>query len=227
MFVAGVDGCSRGWVWIRVDVPSMVCSVDRVDLCAILKNRPVELLCLAIDIPIGLLNGSRACDSAARKLLGYPRASSVFSPPCRLAAHAQSYTKACDANFIQTGKRLSRQSWGIAKKICDVDGAMTVKTQQWAFEVHPEVSFWALNHRRPMSNRKKSKDGKLERRQALQTMFANIEEILQCDLSGVKADDVLDAAAAAWTAIRLWQGIACSVCEPEFDERKLRAAIHY
>jgi predicted RNase H-like nuclease len=60
MFVAGVDGCRAGWIAFKVDVPSLDTSVDVVDLPKLLSRRPVDLFCAAIDIPIGLLDYSRA-----------------------------------------------------------------------------------------------------------------------------------------------------------------------
>jgi predicted RNase H-like nuclease len=83
MFVAGVDGCHAGWIAFKVELPSLTTSVEVIDLPALLTNRPSDLAFLAIDIPIGLLDGSRACDKAARKLLGQPRGTSVFAAPCR------------------------------------------------------------------------------------------------------------------------------------------------
>lgn len=72
MFVVGVDGCRAGWVQFRVDVPSVSTSVEAVDLTSLVGRRPDGLRCVAIAIPIGLLDGPRACDLAARKLLGQP-----------------------------------------------------------------------------------------------------------------------------------------------------------
>jgi len=89
MFVAGVDGCRAGWVRFAVEVPSLATSVDVVDLAELLRNRPSDLACIGIDIPIGLIDGSRACDKAARKLLGQPRGSSVFAAPCRRLCRQQ------------------------------------------------------------------------------------------------------------------------------------------
>jgi len=48
----------------------MATTVEVIELPSLLKNRPSDLACLGIDIPIGLLDDSRACDKAARKLLG-------------------------------------------------------------------------------------------------------------------------------------------------------------
>jgi predicted RNase H-like nuclease len=56
MFVAGVDGCRGGWVAFKVEVSSRATSVDLVDLPKLLSSRPDDLVCLAIDIPIGLLD---------------------------------------------------------------------------------------------------------------------------------------------------------------------------
>jgi hypothetical protein len=108
MFVAGVDGCRAGWVAFKVEVPSFSTSVDVVDVPELLGSRPDDLLCLAIDIPMGLLNGSRACDKAARKLLGQPRGTSVFAAPCRAALSATTHAAASQMNRDKTGRGLSQ-----------------------------------------------------------------------------------------------------------------------
>jgi predicted RNase H-like nuclease len=201
MWVAGIDGCRGGWVAFKVELPSRTTSVEVVDLPATLRNRPLGLACIAIDIPIGLLDGSRACDKAARKLLGWPRRNSVFSPPCRAALYACNYQQGCSVNRQVLGKKLTLQAWGIAAKIRQVDDAITPDCQQWAFEVHPEVCFWALAAKHPMMHRKKIEDGVNERLALLRPVFPDIERHLQNRPSGVAKDDLLDAAAAAWTAL--------------------------
>jgi predicted RNase H-like nuclease len=70
VFVSGVDGCRAGWVAFEVEVPSLARSVKLVDVPTLLKSRPNDLLCLAIDIPIGLLDYSRACDKASAEAAG-------------------------------------------------------------------------------------------------------------------------------------------------------------
>jgi predicted RNase H-like nuclease len=65
----------------------------------------------------------------------------VFSSPCRAALLAKDYRQACEANQPRTGRKLSRQSWCICPKIKEVDDAISPSTQEWASEVHPEVSF--------------------------------------------------------------------------------------
>jgi predicted RNase H-like nuclease len=68
VFVAGIDGCRGGWVRFKVDLASL-----KFGRTHILRNKPDDIAILAIDIPIGLLEVPRACDKAARKLLGQPR----------------------------------------------------------------------------------------------------------------------------------------------------------
>src|SRR5208337_1657946 len=121
MFVSGVDGCRAGWIAFKVELPSRVTSVEVIDLPAWLKNRPPELACLGIDIPIGLLDGSRACDREARKCLGRLRGTSVFAAPCRAALTAKNHAEASEINRQKTSRGLSRQAWGIVPKIEQVD----------------------------------------------------------------------------------------------------------
>jgi predicted RNase H-like nuclease len=99
--------------------------------------------------------------------------------------------------------------------------------QQWAFEVHPEVCFWALNHKRPITPNKKKETGLNERPRLLSPEFPNIQRHLVNRPSGVGKDDLLDAAAAAWTALRRHRSEAVPVCTPERDEKGLSVAIFY
>lgn len=227
MFVAGVDGCRAGWVAFKVELPSLATSVDLVDLPKLLSSRADDLLCLAIDIPIGLLNSSRACDKAARKLLGQPRGTSVFAAPCRAALSAITHAAASQINREKTGRGLSQQAFGIIPKIKRVDDAIRPEYQRWVLEVHPEVCFWALNQRRAMAHNKKTKEGTAERITLLRHPFAQIERDLANRPSRVGADDLLDAAAAAWTALRWYRKEAECVCLPENDEKGLEVTIYY
>jgi predicted RNase H-like nuclease len=227
MFVAGVDGCRAGWVCFKVEATSLATSVEVIDLPELLKNRPNDLACLGIDIPIGLLNGPRACDTAARKLLKQPRGRSVFSAPCRASLLATTYANANRINREKTESGLSQQSYCIGPKIKQVDDAITPDCQKWAFEVHPEVCFWALNQQSPMKHSKKTEEGRNTRLELLSPVFPGIGHLLADRPSGVAKDDLLDAAAAAWTALRLHKSDALNVCQPESDERGLAVTICY
>jgi predicted RNase H-like nuclease len=227
MFIAGVDGCSAGWIAFKVALPSLCTSIEIIDLPPWLTKRPPDLAFLGIDIPIGLLDGSRACDKAARKLLGQPRGTSVFAAPCRGALSAKNHAEASAINRQKTERGLSQQAFGIGAKIKQVDDAITPDCQPWVFEVHPEVCFWAINHHRPMVHNKRNEAGVNERLNLLRNFFPDIQRHLLNRPSGVGKDDLLDAAAAAWTALRLHEGSALHVCNPELDEKGLAVTIWY
>jgi predicted RNase H-like nuclease len=227
LFVAGVDGCRGGWVTFKVELSAHATSVEVVDLSAWLRERSPDLACVGIDIPIGLLDRPRACDLAARKLLKRPRGSSVFPAPCRAAVHAPTYEEASAVNRRITGRGLSQQAWGIAPKIKQVDDAITLECQRWAFEVHPEVCFWALNQHRPMAHNKKAHEGITERIALLRRVFPEIETHLANRPTRVGRDDLLDAAAAAWTALRWHRNEAECVCTPELDDKGIETTIYF
>jgi predicted RNase H-like nuclease len=117
MFVAGVDGCHAGWIAFKFELTSLATSLEVIDLPPLLTNCPSDLAFLAIDIPIGLLDGSRACDKSARKQLGRRRGSSVFPAPCRAALTPTNHAEASAINRQKTGRGLSLQSFHIAPKI--------------------------------------------------------------------------------------------------------------
>lgn len=58
-------------------------------------------------------------------------------------------------------------------------------------------------------------------------VFPRIDAHLATRPAGVGADDVLDAAAAAWTAHRKWRGAAVQVCDADRDEQGLLVTIYY
>jgi predicted RNase H-like nuclease len=78
-----------------------------------------------------------------------------------------------------------------------------------------------------MAHKKKSKAGAAERLALLSPVFPEIGHHLADRPSGVAKDDLLDAAAAAWTALRRHRGEAIPVCTPECDERGLAVTIYY
>jgi predicted RNase H-like nuclease len=170
------------------------------------ENARLILACVAIDIPIGLLEGPRACDVAARKLLGQPRGSSVFPAPCRAALGTKTYPEASATNRLKTTKGLSQQAWGITPKIKQVDDAITPDCQRWACEVHP---------------------GSASGRSPGNAQWRIIERHLRNRRANVGRDDLLDAAVAAWTALKICKGEARRVCEAARDERGLESTIWY
>ena len=80
-WIAGVDGCKGGWIAVYEETGSgeLECRVEKT-FSEVMKRRP-PLDAVAVDMPIGLwAGGGRACDKAAREVLG-KRQFGVSSPP--------------------------------------------------------------------------------------------------------------------------------------------------
>jgi predicted RNase H-like nuclease len=70
-------------------------------------------------------------------------------------------------------------------------------------------------------------EGAAERIDVLSSVFPDIERHLANRPPQVGSDDLLDAAAAAWTALRRHRGEAKCVCPPERDNRGLSVTIFF
>src|SRR5436309_5279497 len=231
--VAGVDGCHAGWLVVLVDGQGPPNSSSQVRLCTefeeILLLFPAPAA-IAVDIPIGLLDrprrGGRVCDQEARRMLGR-RASSVFSPPSRQVLGATCYEDV-------RAQGLSIQAYGILPKIREVDRLMTPELQKVIHEAHPELAFMALAGH-PMRFNKKTPRGQRERVRALKRARRHFfQGIRRTFVDGLKAftrrqvapDDVLDACALAYTALRIADGKAQRVPPyPAIDPRGIRMEI--
>jgi predicted RNase H-like nuclease len=224
--VLGVDACRAGWIGIALSggqarayfAPGIRELADRAA-----ADGPV--LVIAIDIPIGLADGGRRrADQLAREALGR-RWPSLFITPVRTAVEAADYQAAAAENRRLAGEGLSRQAFALRAKILDVDRWLQSGAPAQVVEVHPELSFAAMAGA-PLRSRKTSWAGAAQRR----ALLAQAGIVLDGDLglAGEQAgvDDVLDAAAAAWTARRVSQGSArCLPPSPEVFSDGLPAAI--
>jgi predicted RNase H-like nuclease len=210
--VAGADGCKGGWICIRKEGRSLSANVYPTadDL---IQQLPAPTI-LAIDIPIGLSSdGSRECDRLARSCLGRVRGSSVFPAPLRPVLSAAAWDDAAQISTRIAGKSISKQTWGILPKIRDVDRILCAEPglQNRVREVHPEVCFWAWNGDKPMRFRKKSAEGRADRRALVDAYLGPLafETVREKSLvKNVGTDDILDAFAALWTAERIFRGQA-------------------
>jgi polynucleotide 5'-hydroxyl-kinase GRC3/NOL9 len=112
-------------------------------------------------------------------------------------------------------------------KIREVDELMTPGLQSRVREIHPEISFWALNGNRPVPQNKKTAPGRAQRRELLQTVFADVDSILaKTPTGGYAIDDALDALVAAWTAAQTIVGKAETLPDsPACDKKGLRMEI--
>lgn len=226
--MVGVDGCHGGWVAVALDGAGFDATFHPTFLDVIEAHR--HAACIAVDVPIGLATDRpRACDVAARKLLG-KRRSSVFPAPDPRLLDSPSHEAASALSRSLTNKGVQRQAFGIFPKVAEVDRLVTRPLQSWVVECHPEVSFAALAGR-PMEHPKDRPEG-YEERWALLTAALGITIPTRAEARALvresAPDDLLDAFAAAWTARRAANGQAGRVpAEVERDQRDRRMEIVY
>lgn len=156
-------------------------------------------------MPIGLTSGTerREADTAARKLIG-PRGSSVFPTYPREVYTAPDYNIARERCLALTGRSISQQAYALRDRLLELEDAVAMRDN--VREVHPEVSFRAMAGRH-LAWPKTSWNGLHERVQLLCDQQLVIPRYID-DIGDVGADDVLDAAAAAWSATRIANGRA-------------------
>jgi predicted RNase H-like nuclease len=191
---------------------------------------------VAVDIPIGLAKGgSRVYDTVARRVLGRLRGSSVFSAPDpqllnTVVEGALDHAEASEHSRSIFGKGISKRAFAIFPKIAETNGVM-IPEQERVIEIHPKVSFWALAGR-PMEHRKGIQRGFEERRDhlsgALEGVGIPTRQKAGAIASPAKADDVLDAIVATWTAKRFAEGRSNRLPPaPPADARGLRMEMVY
>lgn len=231
--VAGMDGCRGGWVVVRRGPDARALRIEVVTDPESVFADPA-LACIGIDVPIGLLDaaapGGRACDRAARAMLGPKRASSVFSAPVRDVLAAADFADAAARSRRSSSHQLalSRQGFAIVPKIAEVDARMTPARQQKIVEVHPECCFAAMNGGVALVLPKKRASGRAARTELMRRVWGiDVSALLHAHRGpGVQPDDVLDAMAACWTAERVARGVAQRLpAVPEVDRRGLRMEI--
>ncbi|WP_130445349.1 DUF429 domain-containing protein [Kribbella rubisoli] len=208
--VLGVDACKKGWIGIAGDLRAYFA----VTIGELVERAEVDgsLAVVGIDIPIGFpVSAAREADVLARRVVGR-RASSVFATPVRAALEAPTHAEATALNVEATGKGVSQQAFALAKRILEVD-AWVPGARCAVIEVHPEVCF-ATMAGRPLSHAKSTWAGGEERRRLLAGVGMSVvgDIGLAGEVAGV--DDVLDAAAAAWSAGRYAAGRARAYPNP-------------
>lgn len=213
-WLVGVDACRVGWVAAFRDTSSGALRVRVEPTFAAILAAPEHPDVVAVDIPVGLPEaaepGGRACDRAARALLGRARAASVFSAPVRAVLSVSSYA-AANATQRATSTHhlgLSLQTWNIVPRIAEVDAHIRRVGQDRAFEVHPELCFMELGGGAALAAPKRSRDGQRARLALLSSAGLDARGFLAARPRGAGADDVLDALVALWTAERFLRGRA-------------------
>lgn len=205
--VLGVDACRRGWVGIALGdgrVDAYFAPAPGIGDVVEAAAEAGELAVVAIDIPIGLPDkGCRQADLLAREEIGALR-SSVFMTPIRAALAAGSHAAALEVCRQAGEKGISVQAFGLKRRIEEVE--VWSKAANWrVVEVHPEVSFREMAGK-PLEVSKHTWEGIELRRHLLSEEGIELPHELGAAGRRAGVDDVLDAAAAAWSARRVAAG---------------------
>jgi predicted RNase H-like nuclease len=193
----GVDGAAKGWVFVALDDGRFRSAELHPRFADGLAAHP-EAEVVAVDIPIGLPDtGTRRADLEAKALLR-GKAPSVFLTPPRAVLSAANYPESSKLCRQLSGRGLSKQSYSLFPKILEVDAVDDPRLR----EVHPEVSFARLAGE-PVAESKRSWTGVVRRRALLAGAGVELPDDLGDAGRLAAADDVLDAAVAAWSAARI------------------------
>jgi predicted RNase H-like nuclease len=235
LIAAGIDGCRGGWVCAGWDGEgwSLDCLPTLESILPMLA--PQATVC--IDIPIGLSSdGFRACDRAARQLLG-KRSSSVFPVPPRLALPPKSYEEINLASKALFGKGISKQAFFLLPKIREAEALLRSSDGDcldW-LETHPELCFSSFNGAVPMKDNKKTEAGFRERKSVLARHIParTIDRLLRSLMASLPRsqcarDDMVDALVCGVLARLDATGRGClPPGKRDFDEAGLPMRICY
>lgn len=219
--VVGLDVAGRlGWVGVVIDDRGLAGVAVGALAEVVARSEPVVVV--GVDIPLGGAAGrARRCDAAARTFVG-PRAASVFSAP-PIGEAGATYAETNAALAAEGLPKLSRQAWALLPRMREAADSAAVDAR--IVEVHPEVSFRAMSAA-PLEWPKKSWNGQNRRRYLLAEHGIMLPAELP-EIGPVPADDLLDAAAVAWSARRIAAGEASSLPDPPEDHDGRQVAIWY
>lgn len=214
---AGLDGCRSGWV-AAVALHRGTELRHFPDAAAALAwaegdTPPVRL---TVDMPLGLpaRHGLRACDREARSLLGR-RWMCVFAPPDRelfglgFAAARELVWARRAADPDGAHPIATHETINITPKVAELDALIRVRPEReaWVAECHPELCFRTIaGHDLAL---KRTAQGAAARLELLAAIFPDAADRIAAApwrRSEVARDDLLDAYAALWSALRFAAG---------------------
>ena len=210
--VIGIDGCKAGWITAKI-LENQSISFQVIENLNDDYLKESNLSHIGIDIPLELsYSGKRLAEIEARSLLKN-RACTIFSPPTLSALRAKNYIDACDVNFKECGKRISKQSWNLFPKIKEAQEFLQNNSisKLGIFEVHPELSFMAMNDMSLIVESKKTDIGREIRINLIKKFFPrfSFKSVRnKFKKTQVLDDDILDSISVLWSTQRIVDNIA-------------------
>lgn len=204
--VAGIDRWRGGWIIALLAGRTLDLTAAETTAEALEVTAGCDVV--AVDMPMALpVRGRRSAEAELRSRLGRA-ASSVFISPTRAAILAADRAAATDVNRAHDGPGISAQAWGLAASVRELRSTLPghPALERW-FETHPETAFAELHGGKPMAS-KKSALGVGQRLHTLRPLLPGIDSLLLEAPDKVPVDDVLDALAACWSALRIHAGTA-------------------
>ncbi len=221
--VAGVTPCGPSWLVAAAKLQGTIFSPEEPQLLSsfadVLDQRPSYTV-IALNAPVGYLDfrahGGRTCDREARSLLGPKRGSSIQSAPVRSSTNELEFQD----------DHLDAISRTLLPRYREVAAEMAPFRQRTVYEVHSDLCFYQMNDEEPLRYSKQTEAGREERRALLEVRFPGVQRILSAELPGATLSHLLDVAAFAWTARRIFARAAVRIPQdPEWDEQGLRMEI--
>ena len=218
--VLGLDGYPNGWACVALIDGEVRAAFGARTITEAVGRFP-GVAAIGIDMPFALTAfGPRAVDRHARSFVR-PRTSSVFSVPPEPTLAASSHAEAVTIARVHGGPAPSAQCYGLFPKIREAGEAARAGLP--LYEVHPEVSFRALGG--VVLARKRSWNGQRARLNLLEEAGIHLGI---CEGDDIPADDLLDAAIAAWSARRIVRGEALTLpATPTDQERAANMLVWY
>jgi predicted RNase H-like nuclease len=222
--VLGVDGWSKGWIAVELVDGQFAAAHTAPALVDLIRSG--DYATITVDIPLGLLDsGFRKADIESKRKLG-PRGSSVFATPPRPVFAQESFAAANALSRELTGSGLSQQSYALRRRVLEADDLFDDGATLPLFEIHPEISFMMMGGG-PALMSKRTWHGQHDRMTRLGAHGIVIPTEIG-DAAAAPPDDILDAAAAAWSAHRIANNQCGSIPNPpQINERGQRVAMWY
>jgi predicted RNase H-like nuclease len=219
--VIGVDAHALGWVAVELRDGAFVRAMISTTLYDIVTNSSGAAM-IGIDVPLGMLPDHwRAADTLAADHVG-PRRGSIFRVPPQPVWQETTFAAATALCREITGAKMHQQAWAIRPKLLEAN-AIGDRHPGLLIEARPELSFRAMAGE-PLEHAKKTWTGQAIRRTLLAREGITVPARIG-PAGRVPPDDILDAAAVAWSAHRVATGTALSHPSPPEEHAGSKIAI--